>query len=199
MARTLDLRRIRVLAWGAVGLALAATVWFAVIAPRFDTSVRDTLGQGDYRLAATDGMPFTAARLAGQPSAVFFGYAHCPDVCPTTLGDIETWRQDLGPAGDAMRFFFVTVDPERDTESMLGDYLSWAPGVTGVTGPRAEIDKALRAFRIYARKVGDGPGYTMDHTAYVMLFDRAGRFVETISYQEAPETALPKLRRLTAG
>lgn len=193
------LGRIRLIAWALVALVLAATLWFAVIAPRFGTAVQNTLGQGDYRLETTAGAPFTAETLRGAPSAVFFGYAHCPDVCPTTLGDIAGWQQELGDAGRGLRVFFVSVDPERDTVPMMKDYLSWSEGVIGVTGSRAEVDKALKAFRIYARKVGEGADYTMDHTAYVILFDRDGRFVQTISYQEAPETALPKLRALLGG
>ncbi|MFT3689099.1 SCO family protein [Paenirhodobacter sp.] len=191
--------RIRLIAWALVGLMLAVTLWFAVLAPRFDTAVQNTLGQGDYRLDTTDGTPFTADTLKGAPSAVFFGYAHCPDVCPTTLGDLAGWQGELGDAARDLRIYFITVDPERDSLPMLRDYLSWSEGVTGVTGLRAEVDKALRAFRIYARKVGEGTDYTMDHTAYVILFDRDGRFVQTISYQEAPETALPKLRALLGG
>lgn len=195
----MTLGRIRLIAWALVAVVLAATLWFAVIAPRFNTAVQTTLGQGDYRLETTAGAPFTGETLKGAPSAVFFGYAHCPDVCPTTLGDIASWQQELGDAGRGLRVFFVTVDPERDTVPVLKDYLSWSEGVTGVTGSRAEVDKALKAFRIYARKVGEGADYTMDHTAYVILFDRDGRFVQTISYQEAPETALPKLRALLGG
>lgn len=193
------LGRIRLIAWALVALVLAATLWFAVIAPRFGTAVQNTLGQGDYRLETTAGTPFTAETLRGAPSAVFFGYAHCPDVCPTTLGDIAGWQQELGDAARGLRVFFVSVDPERDTVPMMKEYLSWSEGVTGVTGTRAEVDKALKAFRIYARKVGEGADYTMDHTAYVILFDRDGRFVQTISYQEAPEIALPKLRALLGG
>lgn len=200
VAASAGLRRVRLIAWAAVGLALALTAWFAFFAPRLGTSIQDNLGRGDYQLRTTADTPFTAASLQGAPSAIFFGYGHCPDVCPTTLGDIAVWRQELGAQAEGLRVFFVTVDPERDTEAMLRDYLSWAPGVTGVTGPRAEVDKALQAFRIYARKVdaGAGQSYTMDHTAYVMLFDRAGRFVQTISYQEPIETALPKLQALLA-
>ena len=196
MAGKSTLARIRLVAWTLVLLALAATLWFAVIAPRFDRSIQSTLGRGDYRLETTDGGDFSEASLQGAPSAVFFGYAHCPDVCPTTLGDIASWKQELGPQAAGLKVYFVTVDPERDTVAMLRDYLSWAEGVTGVTGSRAEVDKALKDFRIFARKVGEGDSYTMDHTAYVMLFGRDGRFVQTIAYQEPLETALPKLRAL---
>ncbi|HEY0275630.1 MAG TPA: SCO family protein [Paenirhodobacter sp.] len=184
------------MAWAIVGTALFGMLWFGVFAPKMH-GVQTTIGQGDYHLTTTTGAPFAAETLAGVPAAVFFGYTHCPDVCPTTLGDIATWQQELGDQAGAFRFFFVTVDPERDTAPILGDYLSWAKDVTGVTGPRPEIDKALAAFRIYARKSpGTGAEYGMDHTASVLLFDAGGHFSGKIGYQEALETVMPKLRAL---
>ncbi|KFI27426.1 SCO family protein [Paenirhodobacter enshiensis] len=191
--RDTSLRKVQLAALGVTIAALAAMVWVALRGPEGGPD----LGQGDYALQATDGTPFTEATLHGRPSAVFFGYTHCPDVCPTTLGDVAGWQRDLDSAASQLRIFFVTVDPERDTLPMLRDYLSWTDGVIGVTGPRPEIDKAIAAFRIYARKVpGQGSDYTMDHTASVMLFDSDGRFVEKIAYQEPIETVLPKLHRL---
>lgn len=106
------------------------------------TKVADTIGRGDYVLTATDGTTFTEDTLQGSPSAVFFGFTHCPEVCPTTLGDIATWQEQLGTK-EPLRVYFVTVDPERDTMEMLGGYVGWVPGVIGVTGSREEIDKAI--------------------------------------------------------
>lgn len=154
----------------------------------------------DYRLQTTNSRDFTPATLTDKPSLIFFGYTHCPDVCPTTLGDIAVWHDDLGPDADKIQVFYVTVDPERDTLPLMTDYLSWTDGVIGVTGTRAETDKALRAFQIYARKVPAADGnYTMDHTASVFLFDRNGRMADKIAYQEPNDTALPKLRALIGG
>lgn len=187
--------------WGALAIAagiVAAGGWFLVPSPRVPPLAMQqrTVGQGDYTLTTTTGAPFTAASLRGAPSAVFFGYTHCPDVCPTTLGDITQWQEELGPDAARLRIWFITVDPERDTPPILADYLSWSEGITGVTGSRAQIDKALDAFAIFARRVGADADYTMDHTAYVMLFDAKGSFVGTIGYQEPLEQALPKLTRL---
>jgi protein SCO1/2 len=191
------LHPLRLALWALVALALMGVVWFQVLSPRLNQTITAEIGIGDYRLEATDGSPFTEASLKGAPSAVFFGFTHCPDVCPTTLGDISVWQEDLAKDNAQLRVFFISVDPERDTAATLGDYVSWAPGVTGVTGSRTEIDKALKAFKIYARKVpGENGDYTMDHSAYVMLFDAKGRFDQVITYQEAPEKVLPKLRKL---
>jgi len=155
-----------------------------------------TIGQGDYRLTATDGSAFTEDALKGAPSAVFFGFTHCPDVCPTTLGEIAAWQEELDAP---IRAFFVTVDPERDTAEILADYTGWVPGLLGVTGSREETDRAVEAFRAYAAKVPleDG-GYTMDHSAHVLLFDSAGRFFEPIGYGEGIDRAVEKIRRLQA-
>lgn len=196
------IRKIALAAWGVLAvLALSLGAWVYILEPRLTQSVADTLGQGDYELVTTDGGTFTEDTLEGAPSAVFFGFAHCPEVCPTTLGDIGVWQDMLAEEGmGPIRAFFVTVDPERDTPEMLGDYVSWAEGVTGVSGPRAEIDKAISAFRIYARRVPlDDGGYTMDHSAMVLLFDENGRFFQPVSYQEDPEKAVGKIRRLLAG
>lgn len=180
-------------------LALATLLWALVIEPRLNRSIADTLGEGDYHLRATDGTEFTQASLRGAPSAVFFGFTHCPEVCPTTLGEIAGWQEELAADGKQLRVFFVTVDPERDTTDMLGDYVSWVPGVVGVSGSPDEVAKAIKAFRIFASKVPlDDGGYTMDHSASLLLFDAKGRFVEPIGYGEDPARAMDKLARLVS-
>lgn len=191
--------RVMVLRIGLVVAAVAAALafgWFRIVAP-YEEATQADLGRGDYRLSATDGTDFTEASLSGAPTALFFGFTHCPEVCPTTMGDIATWKETLGARADDLKVYFVTVDPERDTAEVLGDYVGWVEGVVGVTGSRAEIDKAIRSFRVYAARVPlkDG-GYTMDHSAYVMLFDRQGRFAEPIRYQEEFGSAVAKLERL---
>jgi protein SCO1/2 len=193
--------RIRIALLWAVALVALAVLWHWVAAPHIGRDLADNFGHGDYHLVATDGSDFTEDTLTGTPSAVFFGFTHCPEVCPTTLGDVAAWQEALAAEDDRpLRVFFVTVDPERDTPGVLGDYVSWVPGVTGVTGSREEIDKAIAAFRVYAKKVPlDGEDYTMDHSAVVMLFDEDGRFFEPIAYQEGSDRALEKLRRLMHG
>ncbi|MEI4487747.1 SCO family protein [Frigidibacter sp. MR17.14] len=197
MANLTSLARLRLILWALVALAAAGALWLFVLSPRLERDATAGFGRGDYRLVTTDGQPFTEASLKGGPTAVFFGFTHCPDVCPTTLGDIATWKEALGPRAAPLRVVFVTVDPERDGPEVLGPYVSWVEGVTGVTGPRPEIDKAIRAFRIFARKVPlDGGGYTMDHSSSVLLFDAAGRFVAPIPYQAPEKIALAALGRV---
>lgn len=189
------LRNLRLVLWGLVLVTGIGATWTLMPGTSPDIQVTDTLGQGDYRLQTTDSATFTQGSLSGQPSLVFFGFTHCPDVCPTTMGDIMGWKDDLGPLGDPLKVWFITVDPERDTTEVLRDYVSWLPGAIGVTGDRAEMDKALTAFRIFSRKVPVEGGYTMDHSAYVMLFDSNGRYNQIFNYQENPEQVTAKLRR----
>ncbi|MBI1416542.1 MAG: SCO family protein [Limimaricola sp.] len=190
----------RALRLALVGLSLLLVILVGarlLLFPALNTSIADTFGQGDYRLETTDGKPFTFDSLKGAPSAVYFGYTHCPDVCPTTLGDILTWQEALGENGKQLRVFFITVDPERDSLAMLKSYVSWVPGVVGVSGSSEEIAKAIRAFRVYAQKVpGTGGDYGMDHTATLFLFDAQGRLFEPIGYGEGDTRALAKLKRL---
>lgn len=196
------LQRIRLLLWALVAIAAAAAVYVFIISPRLDQlqqSGTGNLGRGDYQLVTSGGTPFTQDSLKGQPTAVFFGFTHCPDVCPTTLGDIATWQEDMAKDNKQLRVFFVTVDPERDTPEILGDYVSWVPGVTGVTGTPDEIAKAVKAFRIYARKVAtDDGGYTMDHSAMTLLFDKNGDYAGLIGYQEDPARTKESLDKLMA-
>lgn len=181
--------------------ALAVVTVFALVllAPRIQANKIALLGRGDYVLQRTDGGTFTEETLKQGPSAVFFGFTHCPDVCPTTMGEIALWKDEVPEAAD-LPVYFVSVDPQRDTLDLLGDYTGWVPGVTGVTGSLGEAAKAVKSFDIYARRMDlIGGGYTMAHTAYVMLFDADGLFVETIPYQAPPEVAAEKLANLLAG
>lgn len=195
-----SLRTLRLVLWALVVVALAGVAWTKFGAPRLE-AVTDAgtaqLGQGDYRATATDGTAFTQDSLKGQPSAVFFGFTNCPDVCPTTLGDIASWREELGDQAKDLRVFFVTVDPERDPIDTLREYVSWVPGVIGVSGTPDEMAKVIKAFRIYARKSPSKDGsYSMDHSSTMLLFDRNGEYAGLIGYQEERSRALASLRRL---
>ncbi|MCV6593710.1 MAG: SCO family protein [Silicimonas sp.] len=188
-------RPLKFAIFGLLALNLALIAYVTLIAPRMNASVLDTLGRGDYALEMTGGETFTQASLKGAPSAVFFGFTHCPDVCPTTLGEVLAWQEDLG-GETPLQVFFVTVDPERDTLEVLTDYVGWVPGVRAATGSAEEVQKAIRAFKIFAQKVPTEDGYTMDHSASVLLFDADGRFVETISYGTDHEVAMGRIRGL---
>lgn len=152
---------------------------------------------GPFNLVDQNGKPVTDQDLKGRPALVFFGYTHCPDVCPTTLFDVSELMRVLGPDADRASALFITVDPERDTASVIKDYLSsFDPHLRGATGEAKAVDAAERAYRVYAKKVpGENGDYSMDHTALVYLMDKQGRFVAPFSLKRRPEDAAAELRK----
>jgi len=155
---------------------------------------------GKFQLVDSRGAPIDEQAFRGHPSAVFFGFTHCPEVCPTTLVEMDGWLKTLGDEGKSIQAYFVSVDPERDTPQVMNDYVTnVSDRITGITGDPAKVDQMVKDFKIYARKVPTGGGdYTMDHTASVLLLGKSGQFFGTIAYGENQDTALAKLKRLAA-
>ena len=150
-----------------------------------------------FALVDQNNAPITEAALAGKPFIMFFGFTHCPEVCPTTLYELTGYFDKLGSDAKNIRAFFVSVDPERDTPVVMKEYISSFPRVTGITGNPAEVEKLKNAWKAYSKKVPlEGGGYTMDHTASVFLVKADGSLMGTIAYGEKAETALAKLKRL---
>jgi protein SCO1/2 len=152
---------------------------------------------GPFMLTDQDGRTVTEADVKGKPFLVFFGFTHCPDVCPTTLFDVSEIFRKLGPDADKMRALFITVDPEQDTVPALKEYMSsFDPHVAALTGDLSDIAKVAKEYRVYYKKVPlDQGGYTMDHTAIVYLMDKDGRFVSPFSLKRTPEASVAELRR----
>jgi len=152
---------------------------------------------GPFQLVDQDGKPATEQDMKGKPFLMFFGFTHCPDVCPTALFEVSEMMRALGPDADRTGAFFVTVDPERDTPAVLKDYLaSFDPHVRGLTGDSKAIEAVQKAYRVYAKKVPTESGdYTMDHTALFYLMDKQGRFVAPFNMKRKPEEAAAELRR----
>ncbi|TCD14617.1 SCO family protein [Oricola cellulosilytica] len=154
-----------------------------------------------FELVDHNGEPITEQAMEGRPVAVFFGFAHCPEVCPTTLYEMAGWLNALGEEGEEIGAFFVTVDPERDTPEIMRAYVTnFTDRITGITGDPEKVAALTKSWFVYSRKVPlDDGGYTMDHTASIYLVGRDGNFKGTIAYGENGETAVAKLRRLVKG
>ncbi|WP_246723099.1 MULTISPECIES: SCO family protein [Aureimonas] len=186
--------------WVLVGLvaALLVLVW-AVGIRQFSTAEQAAEPYGTpFQLIDQDGQPVTESILKGSATAVFFGFTHCPDVCPTTLYELAGYQRQLADEGKELKVVFVTVDPERDTPDVLKRYVeAMDADITGVTGDPAAVNAMLDGWGIHHARVESGSTYTMDHTASVIMLGTQGQFVGTIAYQENPETALQKLDRLT--
>jgi protein SCO1 len=151
---------------------------------------------GPFQLEDQNGEPVSDQDMKGHPFLVFFGFTHCPDICPTSLFELSEVMKALGKDADRTGALFITVDPERDTPATLKDYLSnFDPHVRGLTGDPAAVDAALKAYRVYAKKVPLKDGdYTMDHTAVVYLMDKDGRFVAPFNLSRSPGAAAEQLR-----
>jgi protein SCO1/2 len=153
---------------------------------------------GAFRLTSQEGKPFSDENLKGKPFVVFFGFTHCPEVCPTTLYDLTQDFAALGKDADNLQAVFITVDPARDTPELMKTYLSsFDPRIVGLSGTEEEIAAAAKAYKIYYRKVPtEGSDYTMDHSATLFLMDSKGEFYGTSNFQESEETRRGKLRQL---
>lgn len=152
---------------------------------------------GPFQLADQSGKAVTEKDMKGRPTLIFFGFTHCPDVCPTSLFEISEVLRAMGKDADKVNAFFVSVDPERDTQAAMKDYLSsFDPHLKGLTGNSEQVAKVLTAYRVYAKKVPLKDGdYTMDHTALVYLMDRDGNFVAPFNMKRKPEEAAAELKR----
>lgn len=179
------------------GLAIFSVAIF-MMAGRLPTPIPapSAIG-GPFSLVDQTGKPVTEAALKGKPSLMFFGFTHCPDICPTALFDMTQVYKALGRDGDKVQAYFVSVDPERDTPEILKEYLSsFDPRLRGLTGDPAAVSAMEKAYRVYSKKIPlEAGGYTMDHTALVYLMDKEGRFVAPFNLKRKPEEAAAELKR----
>ena len=152
---------------------------------------------GPFQLIDQNGKTVSDQDMKGRPFLVFFGFTHCPDICPTTLFDVSEVLGKLGPDADRVGALFVTVDPERDTPEKMKDYLSsFDSHLRGLSGDANAIAAIEKGYRVYAKKVPlEGNDYTMDHSALVYLMDKEGRFVAPFSLKRRPEESAADLRR----
>lgn len=198
------LRKIRYALWVLVGLAAAATAVLAWRPTAEEPRRAGVLMPGgpmaegaEWTLTDEQGRPFRPADLTGRPTLVVFGFTHCPDVCPTSLSYVAGVLEQLGSQADAVRPVFLTVDPERDTAEVMSGYTDlFDARILGVTGAPGQVAAALKSLGAYARKVPQDGGYTMDHTATMLLLDARGRFRGTLDIHEKPEVAAEKVRRV---
>lgn len=173
-------RRLVMAAAAIVALGASAAVGYQFAKPGAPDVPRIAIG-GPIDLVSTDGKRFTDAEIGGKPFAVFFGFTHCPNVCPTTLSDLTLDLGELGPLGDRLKVLFVTVDPERDTPAVLKAWLQTRyPRFLGLTGSREAIEAIRSAYKVFASRKADPDdpdGYAMAHTAFSYLLDANGHYV----------------------
>ena len=154
----------------------------------------------DFSLLDPDGNVRTMADFKGKAVVMFFGYTQCPDICPTTLTEMQQVMTLLGPQADKVQVLFVTVDPDRDTAAILKQYVpAFDPRFLGLRpSDEAALEKVTKDFKIYYKTVpGTSPNsYTMDHTAGSYAFDPEGHLRLYIKHAQGPETLAQDLKEL---
>ncbi|MGC2394633.1 MAG: SCO family protein [Rhodomicrobium sp.] len=153
---------------------------------------------GPFSLVNTDGKSVTDRDFRGKLMLVFFGYAHCPDVCPTELQTMSAVMDKLGPEAAKVAPIFISVDPKRDTPEALSSYMkNFDSRIAGLTGNQNEIADVAKAYRVYYRKAGDGGGgdYTVDHSAFVYLMDGEGKYLTHFTFNTTPDSMLAVIKK----
>jgi len=195
-------KTLRVALWGMVAL-VAAIIGLIVLNGSRQSG--DTLALANFgapfKLASSQGGELDSATLKGKPYGVFFGFTHCPEVCPTTLFEMSATLKELGDQAKDFRLIFITVDPERDTVANVKDYLAnFDPRIEGVVPTMEQLPEVARAYHVYYKKQPTSDGsYTMDHTATLFLIDSNGNLKSTLSFDETRDTRVEKMKKLLAG
>jgi protein SCO1 len=176
----------------------AGALWVMTQGPQATTQGKALVG-GPFKLTSASGEVVDSETLKGQPFVIFFGFTHCPEVCPTTLYSLSGALKEMGAKGDAIRAYFVTVDPERDTPEALKAYMASFDNRVVALRPQNldELSAITKTFRVFYRKQPTSDGsYTMDHTALIYLMDANGEFFGTVSFGEDAAAMRGKLERL---
>lgn len=170
-----------------------------------DISAQESSGtpaiRSEFELVDQNGRSVRGEDLRGRWQLVFVGFTSCPDICPTTLTNITTALEELGPLAERVQPVLITVDPERDTPPVMKEYLSaFDRRILGLTGTPAQVEAALKSFRVYAAKRPlEGGDYTMDHSAFIYLMNTEGAYATHFSAQTPVEEMIGKLRERLAS
>lgn len=186
---------------------LGLTVIFLTGIFIYDRLINKPLGD-DFTLTDSNGQTVTQADVRSKPSIIFFGFTMCPEICPTTLMNLDRWLTALGPESDKLGKWFVTVDPERDTPEILHEYLSnFNNKIIGISGDPEKVHKMVNSFNIFAEKVpGTDGNYTYDHTAAIFLLKKGGKLAGIIPYEPneddnelKDQIAIERLKKLVSN
>lgn len=183
-------------ALGAAGILVTVLVAIMVWVSADSARARPGPFHAAFSLIDDRGNPVDETLFKRGPALVYFGYTHCPEVCPTTLFEVSGWLKQLGPEGQKLGAYFFTIDPARDTPEVMHEYVtSITDRITGVTGTDAEMKKVTEGWMIHAaRTYGDDSDYHMSHTTSLLMVGADGRLKGMIPYGSDDEAALQKIR-----
>jgi protein SCO1/2 len=183
-----------------LGLALIACGEPKLPSPFKASDMTSKYPEADFHLFDASGKPRSLADYRGKVVAIFFGYTHCPDVCPTTMADLASVMDKLGKEADKVQVLFVTVDPERDTRELLAQYPpAFYPTFVGLSGDMAATEQATRSFGIvYQKQPTKSGSYSVDHSAGTYLISPSGKTILLSPFAQHPDALLQDIRLLLA-
>lgn len=189
-----------ILAGAAVFLILVAGFGAAAVLrphPYSGSEILPARTAPEIQLTQADGTIYRLSEQQGKVVLVFFGYTHCPDVCPLTLGEFKQIKEKLGSKAANVEFVFITVDPERDTPQVMADHVArFDPAFIGLSGSEAELDPVWRAYGVYHEKVPASVGYSMDHSAFTYVIDKQGNLRLTYDFGTSANDLLSDVEAL---
>ncbi|HEY0650209.1 SCO family protein [Phenylobacterium sp.] len=180
-----------------LALALAILTGLAVRKGVLGPQPQTAAVGGPFQLVDTNGRTVDQSVLKGKWSVVFFGFTHCPDICPTTLFELGQVEPLLGAKAADFQAVLISVDPERDTVGQMKAYVAnpaFPKRLIGLTGTPAQTDAAAKAYRVFYQKQGEGADYTVNHAAYSYLMNPKGRFACVLPYELTPEQTAAKIQ-----
>lgn len=197
---------VQKLLWALVGVAIVGFVW---LLPKTDDGADraqtepEAAFRANFELTDHLGAVRTDEEFAGRWLLIFFGFANCPDVCPTTLAEVSAVMDSLGADAGQVQPLFISIDPQRDTPSALADFVPrFEAGIIGLTGTSEQIARTVDGFHVYYEKIEEAaaPGaYTMSHSSQLFLFDPQGSYMTAYPYGTPADEILADLRERFSG
>ena len=194
-----SVRALIIVGFSILILSLISLLLPSILKKNFQTQYSSEAKLGSsFELIDSNGSKITEAAFVGSPTVLFFGFTHCPTVCPLALHRLSLLIEKLGKDQNKLKAYFITLDPERDTWKVLNKYLTgFNNRIIGITGESEKIKILAKSWGIYSKKVPlDGDNYSIDHTALIFLLKNNGNFLKTIDFEDDFELSLKEIKKL---